>query len=385
MSQPKRISILGATGSIGQSTLDVLRQMDGLSVYAMSGHACLDRLVEAAKEFQPRYVVATSESAAANFDFGGLPAGTELLIGKQHIESVAVAEEVDVVVAAIVGIAGLPSTMAAVKAGKTVALANKESLVVAGSLITAMAAESGSTILPVDSEHNAVFQAMQAGQPGEISRVILTASGGPFRDFTASQLKTVTVEQALAQPTWQMGDKISIDSATMMNKALEVIEARWLFDLPADKIEVVVHPQSVVHSMVEFVDHSTVAQLSPPDMRLPIQYALTWPNRLAGVSPKLDLSRAQTLEFLPPDVDRFPALALGFEVAAKGGTSGAVLNAANESAVAAFLKRELSFTDIALACRQILEQHEFIADPSLEQLLACDQWARQELGKWISI
>jgi len=305
MIQPKRISILGATGSIGQSTLDVVRQMDGLSVYAMSGHACLDRLVEAAKEFQPRYVVATSESSAAEFDFGELPAGTELLIGEQHIETVASAEEVDVVVAAIVGIAGLPGTMAAVKAGKTVALANKESLVVAGSLITAMAAESGSTILPVDSEHSAVFQAMQAGKSAEVARVILTASGGPFRNFSASELKTVTVEQALAHPTWQMGD--------------------------------------------------------------------------------LDLSRAQTLEFLPPDVELFPALALGFEVAAKGGTSGAVLNAANESAVAAFLKRELSFTDIASACREILEQHDFIADPSLEQLMACDQWARQELHRWISI
>lgn len=385
MIQPKQISILGATGSIGQSTLDVVRQMDGLSVYAMSGHACLDRLVEAAKEFHPKYVVATNESAAADFDFGELPAGTELLIGEQHIEDVASAPEVDVVVAAIVGIAGLPGTMAAVKAGKTVALANKESLVVAGSLITAMAAESGSTILPVDSEHSAVFQAMQAGKSSEVARVVLTASGGPFRNFSASELKTVTVEQALAHPTWQMGDKISVDSATMMNKALEVIEARWLFDLPSDKIEVVVHPQSIVHSMVEFVDHSTVAQLSPPDMRLPIQYALTWPDRMAGVSPKLDLSRAQTLEFLPPDVERFPALALGFEVAAKGGTSGAVLNAANESAVAAFLKRELSFTDIASACRQILEQHDFIADPSLEQLMACDQWARQELNRWISI
>ena len=383
--KPKRISILGATGSIGQSTLDVVRQMDGLSVYAMSGHAGLDLLLEAAKEFRPKYIVATNESAAANFDFTELPAGTELLIGEQHIEAVASAEEVDVVVAAIVGIAGLPGTMAAVKAGKTVALANKESLVVAGSLITAMASESGSQILPVDSEHSAVFQALQAGKSEEVSRVILTASGGPFRDFSASELKTVTVEQALAHPTWQMGDKISVDSATMMNKALEVIEARWLFDLPANKIEVVVHPQSIVHSMVEFVDHSTIAQLSPPDMRLPIQYALTWPDRNPGVSPKLDLSQAQTLEFLPPDVERFPALALGFEVAAKGGTSGTVLNAANESAVAAFLKRELSFTDIALACRKILEQHEFIADPSLAQLMACDQWARQELGKWISV
>lgn len=385
MTQPKRISILGATGSIGQSTLDVVRQIDGLSVYAMSGHSALEGLVRAAKEFRPKYIVATCETAAADFDFGDLPAETELLIGDQHVEAIASAEEVDVVVAAIVGIAGLPGTMAAVKAGKTVALANKESLVVAGSLITEMAVKSGSNILPVDSEHSAVFQAMQAGNPDEVSRVVLTASGGPFRDFSAQELKTVTVEQALAHPTWQMGDKISIDSATMMNKALEVIEAKWLFGLPAEKIEVVVHPQSIVHSMVEFVDHSTVAQLSPPDMRLPIQYALTWPDRIAGVSPSLDLSRAQTLEFIPPDMDRFPALALGFEVAAKGGTSGAVLNAANESAVAAFINRKLSFTDIAIACRQILEQHDFIADPSLEQLLACDQWARQELGKWISV
>lgn len=385
MTQTKRISILGATGSIGQSTLDVVRQMDGLSVYAMSGHGSLDLLVAAAKEFRPNFVVATCKSAAENFDFSQLPDETQLLVGEQHVETVASAEEADVVVAAIVGIAGLPGTMAAVKAGKTVALANKESLVVAGSLISSLAADSGSTILPVDSEHSAVFQAMQAGKAEEVSRVVLTASGGPFRDFSASDLKTVTVEQALAHPTWQMGDKISVDSATMMNKALEVIEAKWLFDLPADKIEVVVHPQSIVHSMVEFVDHSTVAQLSPPDMRLPIQYALTWPDRAAGVSPKLDLSRAQTLEFLPPDLDRFPALALGFEVAAKGGTSGAVLNAANESAVAAFLNRELSFTDIPLACRQILEQHEFIADPSLTQLMACDQWARRELSKWISV
>ncbi|QEG20982.1 1-deoxy-D-xylulose-5-phosphate reductoisomerase [Mariniblastus fucicola] len=385
MTQPKRISILGVTGSIGQSTLDVVRQTDGMSVFAMSGHSALESLVEAAKEFQPKFVVATSQSAADGFDFGDLPAGTELLVGSHHIAQIASAPEVDVVVAAIVGIAGLPGTMAAVEAGKTVALANKESLVVAGSLITAMAASSGSRILPVDSEHSAVFQALQSGQPNEVSRIVLTASGGPFRDFSDSELKTVTVEQALAHPTWQMGDKISVDSATMMNKALEVIEARWLFDLPAAKIEVVVHPQSIVHSMVEFVDHSTVAQLSPPDMRLPIQYALTWPDRIAGVSPPLDLSRPQTLEFIPPDTDRFPALKLGFDVAARGGTSGAVLNAANESAVAAFLKRELSFTDIAIACQEILEQHDFIADPNLEQLMACDQWARQELAKWISV
>jgi 1-deoxy-D-xylulose-5-phosphate reductoisomerase len=385
MTQPKQIAILGATGSIGQSTLDVVRNMDGLSIYAMSGHTALKGLVEAAHEFKPRFIVATCEKAAEEFDFGQLPAETELLVGEKHLEQISAAPEVHTVVAAIVGIAGLRSTLAAARAGKTIALANKESLVVAGSLLMKLAAESGSTILPVDSEHSAVFQALQAGKRDEVSRVILTASGGPFRDFTAQELKTVTVEQALAHPTWQMGDKITVDSATMMNKALEVIEARWLFALPADQIEVVVHPQSIVHSMVEFVDRSTVAQLSPPDMRLPIQYALTWPDRVAGVSPKLDLSRAQTLEFFPPDLERFPALSLGFEVAAKGGTSGAVLNAANESAVTAFLKRELSFADIASACRQILEQHEFIADPTLEQLMACDQWACRELGKWISI
>jgi len=382
---PKRISILGATGSIGQSTLDVVRSLDGLSVYAMSGHSALDQLLKDACEFQPKFVVATCEKAASNFDFAQLPSETELLVGESYLQQIASAAEVDAVVAAIVGIAGLRSTLAAAKAGKTIALANKESLVVAGSLLMQLASENGSTILPVDSEHSAVFQALQAGKSDEVSRIVLTASGGPFRDFSAQELKTVTVEQALAHPTWQMGDKITVDSATMMNKALEVIEAKWLFGMPAEQIEVVVHPQSIVHSMVEFVDHSTVAQLSPPDMRLPIQYALTWPDRTAGVSPRLDLGRAQTLEFLPPDLERFPALALGFEVAARGGTLGAVLNAANESAVAAFLNRELSFTDIASACRQILKQHEFIADPSLEQLMACDQWARQELSRWISI
>ena len=385
MTTSKRVSILGATGSVGQSTLDVIRHLDGFSVFAISGHSRLDLLVKAAIEFKPRFIVATCQSMASGFDFSAIPKGTQVLVGPEGIEKVASAEEVDVVVAAVVGIAGLPGTMAAVKSGKTVALANKETLVVAGNLITDLASDSGSTILPVDSEHSAVFQALQAGKPEEVSRIVLTASGGPFRDFSAQQLKTATVEQALAHPTWEMGDKISIDSATMMNKALEVIEAKWLFGVSAETIEVVVHPQSIIHSMVEFTDHSTVAQLSPPDMRLPIQYALTWPDRAVGVSPSLDLSKPITLEFVPPDVERFPALALGFEVAAKGGTSGAVLNAANESAVAAFLDRKISFTDIASACREILKQHEFIADPNLEQLMACDQWARQELSRWIAV
>lgn len=384
MSDTKRISILGATGSVGQSTLDVARKLESVSVHAISGHSQMSVLANAAREFKPKFVVVTDPESAAGFDFGPLP-GTEVLIGSEHVEKIASDDEVDVVVAAIVGIAGLAGTMAAVDSGKVVALANKETLVVAGHLIMDLAARSGCTILPVDSEHNAVFQAIKSGKPSEVSRIVLTASGGPFREYSAEQLKTVTVEQALAHPTWKMGDKISVDSATMMNKALEVIEAKWLFGLPAEKIEVVIHPQSIVHSMVEFVDHSTVAQMSPPDMRLPIQYALSWPNRIEGVCPKLDLTKPLQLDFLPPDRQRFPALDLGFEVAARGGTSGAVLNAANESAVTAFLKHELSFTDIAIACREILNQHEFESNPTLAQLLAADHWARQEIDKWIAV
>ncbi len=316
------------------------------------------------------------------FEFPNLP-DTEVLIGPDQLERIASLPEVDIVLAAIVGVAGLPSAWAAIEEGKTVALANKETLVVAGHLMTQMAERSGATILPVDSEHSAVFQALKSGQPHEVNRIVLTASGGPFRDFDAEQMKCVTVEQALDHPTWEMGQKITIDSATMMNKTLEVIEAKWLFGVRPNQIEVVIHPQSIVHSLVEFVDGSTLAQLSPPDMMLPIQYALTYPERLPGPSPKLDLTRAMSLDFFPPDVERFPALELGFEVARFGGSTGAVLNAANEAAVAAFLKREISFTDIVTACREILDQHNFEPHPNLAQLIAADQWARQEMSKWM--
>ena len=249
----------------------------------------------------------------------------------------------DIVVSAIVGSAGLQSTWAAVEAGKTVALANKESLVVGGPLMTELARRKNAKILPVDSEHSAVFQALQAGRREEVRRVILTASGGPFRTFSAEQLAQVTVADALAHPTWAMGPKITVDSATLMNKALEIIEARWLFGLSADQIAVVIHPQSIVHSMVEYKDGSVIAQLSPPDMKLPIQYALTWPERREGVAAKLDWSRAMELRFEPPDFERFGALRLGLEAAAAGGTAGAVLNGANEAAVAAFLDGRLRF------------------------------------------
>jgi 1-deoxy-D-xylulose-5-phosphate reductoisomerase len=276
----------------------------------------------------------------------------------------------------------LRSTWAAVEAGKAVALANKETLVMAGPLVMALAARCGATILPVDSEHSAVHQALCSGQHADVKRIVLTASGGPFRTKPREALATVTPAEALAHPTWSMGPKITIDSATMMNKALEIIEARWLFDMPAEKIAVLVHPQSIVHSMVEFVDGSVIAQLSPPDMRLPIQYALTYPERTEGPARKFDFTRPMTLEFEPPDVERFPAVRLGHEAAARGGTAGAVLNAANEAAVGRFLAGGLRFTDIAEACARVLDEHPFEAEPTLDEILRLDSWARQEVATW---
>ena len=304
------------------------------------------------------------------------------MFGEAGIERIASAPEVDVVVSAIVGAAGLRGTWVALEHGKTVAIANKETLVVAGPLVMDLAKRNNAALLPVDSEHSAIFQALQAGRANEVRRVVLTSSGGPFRGRTLAQLKAVTQKEALAHPTWNMGPKISIDSATMMNKALEIIEAKWLFGLRDDQIDVVVHPQSVVHSFVEFVDGSVIAQLSPPDMRLPIQYALTYPERCESVAKKLDWRRAFDWHFEPPDLDAFPALRLGFEVASRGGTCGAVLNAANESAVERFLAGSLGFCDIPRACRAVLDQHDFDPTPSLDDLLRLDRWARQEVSRW---
>ncbi len=382
MTRSKNIAILGSTGSIGQSALEVVRAMPNLNVVAISGHQNLEKLVEQANEFEPDFLVASDESIASDFTFPRF-SQTEVLTGPESLDRVASLPEVDIVLAAIVGVAGLASTWAAIENGKTVALANKETLVVAGHLMTELAAQSGATILPVDSEHSAVFQCMKAGRASEVRRVILTASGGPFRDFEISEMQTVSVEQALAHPTWDMGQKITIDSATMMNKALEIIEAKWLFDLNPKQLEVVIHPQSIIHSLVEFEDGSTIAQMSPPDMMLPIQYAFSYPERIAGPSPKLDLTKAMDLTFSPPDLDKFPALELGFDVAKFGGSTGAVLNAANETAVDAFLKKEICFTNIAMACREILDQHNYEPHPTMSQLIAADQWARQEMSKWM--
>jgi len=378
------VAVLGSTGSIGRSTLEVIAASAGAQqATAISAHHSLDLVRRQAADCQPRWLIATDAEVAGRQDWSDLPPGTELAIGPEGLERVVSQSEIDVVVTAIVGSAGLRGTWAALEAGKTVALANKETMVMAGPLVTQLAAERKATIIPVDSEHSAIFQCMQAGRRSEVKRVILTASGGPFRKHTREQLAAVTVADALHHPTWDMGPKITVDSATMMNKALEIIEARWLFDLSADQIDVVVHPQSIVHSLVEFVDGSVLAQLSPPDMKLPIQYALGYPERTAGVARRLDLTESMRLEFDPPDVERFPALQLGWEVARLGGTAGAVLNAANEAAVAGFLVGDLGFCDIVPACRSVLEHHHFDPRPTLEQLLKLDQWARQEVLRWV--
>jgi 1-deoxy-D-xylulose-5-phosphate reductoisomerase len=380
----KNVAVFGSTGSIGRNALEVIAASEGrLNAVALSAYRKLDLLLEQAQQIQPRWVIAADEAAAKRFDWSTLPQGTELLAGPKALAQIATAQEVDVVLAAIVGSAGLRSTWAALEAKKTVALANKETLVMAGSLVSRLATERSATILPVDSEHSAIFQSLQAGRHEEVRRIILTASGGPFRELSVDQLKQVTVDDALNHPTWNMGPKITVDSATMMNKALEIIESRWLFNLTADQIEVVIHPQSIVHSFVEFIDGSVIAQMGPPDMKLPIQYALEHPRRQNGIASRLDWRERWRLEFEPADPDRCPALSLGFEFARRGVRSGAVLNAANEAAVDAFLHGELHFTEIVPACRSVLESHHFDPEPTLEKLEQLDQWAREEVGRWV--
>lgn len=338
-------------------------------------------LADQVRRFHPRWAVVADETLAREIPARG-EGTTEWRAGDEAIAEMAGHPDVDTVVCGIVGAAGLRGAWAALEAGKRVALANKETMVVGGPLVPQLAAKTGAKLIPVDSEHSAIFQCLEAGRRQDVRRVVLTASGGPFRGWSQDQLRSVTVDQALAHPTWQMGPKITIDSATMMNKALEIIEARWLFDLKPEQIDVVVHPQSIVHSMVEFTDGSTVAQLSPPDMRLPIQYALTYPERWRGTTPFMDWTRAAQLTFQPPDFDAFPALRLGMEVAARGGTCGAVLNAANEIAVERFLDGTLQFHEIARACEAVLQHHTFDPRPTLSDLLRQDRWAREETRQW---
>ena len=382
---PLDVAVLGSTGSIGTSTLDVIAHSRGrFRAALLAARTSVGRLLEQAHAARPRWVVVVDDAAAAQIGAAALPAGTRLAVGEERLSELVAGPGIDRVVSAIVGSAGLTSTWAALEAGRTVALANKETLVMAGPLVTRLAARTGGRILPVDSEHSAIHQALAAGRPEEVARIVLTASGGPFRTRPADSLAQVTPAEALVHPTWSMGPKITIDSATMMNKALELVEARWLFGVPAEKLAVVVHPQSIVHSLVEFVDGSVIAQASPPDMRLPIQYALSHPVRLAGPARRIDFTRACTLEFEPPDPVRFPALELGHAAAARGGTAGAVLNAANEEAVRGFLAGRLPFTGIAAACAAALDRHEYEPDPTLADVRRLDAWARREVATWMS-
>jgi 1-deoxy-D-xylulose-5-phosphate reductoisomerase len=376
------VVILGSTGSIGVNCLDVIAHLDQrLEVFGVSAHSRWELLLEQVERFRPRCVAVTDGAAAKELARQPLPHGVEIV----SVADMVAAAEVDIVVTAIVGAAGLRGTWHALEAGKSVAVANKETLVMAGPLVMDLARKNSAAVLPVDSEHSAIFQALQSGRPGEVERVVLTASGGPFRGKRAHELAEVSAEEALKHPTWRMGPKITIDSATLMNKALEIIEARWLFDLAPAQIEVIIHPESIIHSFVEFVDGSILAQLSPPDMRLPIQYALTYPERVPGPARRLRWEDLRHFSFEPPDRDTFPALQLGYEVAKRGGTCGAVLNAANEAAVAAFLAGEISFLDIPRVCRAVLDQHHFSARPSLDELCGLDQWARQEVVRWKSV
>ena len=383
----KHIAILGSTGSIGKNALRVIDALNSsceetgtqYEVVALSAQSSIELLAEQAKKYKPRYVAVTNPDYVGALGKLVGELDIEILAGPGALTEIAELDEVDIVLTAVVGAAGLPAFLAAAEKGKTLAIANKEPLVIAGELLTGTAKENGGTILPVDSEHSAIFQAMQAGEREEVRKIILTASGGPFRNAAIEDIRDVTVEQALSHPTWNMGPKVTVDSATMVNKAFEVIETRWLFDMPVEKIEVLVHPESIVHSLVEFVDGSVIAQLGLPDMCLPIQYALTYPERVEGIAEHLRLEEVGKLTFEKPDLEKFRALALGFEVARTGGSAPVVFNAANEVAVQEFLAGRIRFVTIVELVEQCLNKHDVKSQVSLEEIYEADAWARRKV------
>jgi 1-deoxy-D-xylulose-5-phosphate reductoisomerase len=380
------ITLLGSTGSIGNSSLDVIaRHPQRYQVVALTANSDVATMLQQCQHWQPQFAVMSDADAATQLQQQLKDSATEVLSGLEGLQHVARLPQIEIVIAGIVGAAGLLPTLAAAEAGKRILLANKEALVMSGHLFMDTAHANGAEILPVDSEHNAIFQCLPTREPGHdaahaytgVEKILLTASGGPFRTFEPEQLKKVTPEQAIAHPNWDMGRKISVDSATMMNKGLEVIEARWLFDVPVENIEVVVHPQSVVHSMVSYSDGSVLAQLGNPDMRTPIANALAWPDRInSGVEP-LDIFEVATLDFEKPDMQRFPCLALCFEAVRRGGSASIVLNAANEIAVQSFLDNRIAYTDIASTIEQTLQRSEITDEvDSIEQILLADNDAR---------
>ncbi|MCB5184369.1 1-deoxy-D-xylulose-5-phosphate reductoisomerase [Methylobacillus gramineus] len=385
---PKYVTILGATGTIGLNTLDVIsRHAEQFRVFALTAHSRVDELAALCLKFKPRFAVMLDETAAEKLHLRLQGTDTTVLSGLAALEDVSAHAEVDIVMAAIVGAAGLKPAMAAAHAGKRILLANKETLVMAGSLFMHAVEQGGATLLPIDSEHNAIFQVMPPQrlahlEDGGVRRILLTASGGPFRKASNAELLAVTPAQALNHPNWVMGPKITIDSATLMNKGLEVIEAHWLFNAPAEKIEVVVHPQSVIHSMVEYVDGSVLAQMGNPDMRTPIAYGLGYPQRLDGGVAALDLFKVARLDFELPDTARFPCLRLAFDALKQGGTAPAILNAANEVAVDAFLNGNIGFLDIPRLIESVLGSMKIEPVNSLEQLVAVDELARATATEW---
>ncbi len=371
----KNVVVLGSTGSIGKNSLEVLSNFpDRFLVFGLSTNKNVKLLEEQIKQFRPRMAVITDEES-----FEHLPQdyGTEILSGIDGLKRLCSHPQVNLVINALVGSVGLLPSLEALDSGKNLAIANKESLVMAGELLIQKAEEKGGEILPIDSEHSAIKQCLLSGKKEEVKRLILTASGGPFLNKSRQSLEEITVEEALSHPTWEMGRKITIDSATLMNKGLEVIEAQWLFGIPSDRIEVLVHPQSIVHSMVEFVDGSVIAQMSLPDMKLPIQYALFYPQRIFSNNTSLDLTKAGQLTFLEPDTEKFPCLGLAYQALKMGGTAPAVLNAANEVAVEAFLAARIGFTDIQKIVKEALRRHQVKSCPRLDDILNADRWARK--------
>ena len=374
----KQLAILGSTGSIGTQTLDVVRQHpEAFSVYALTAHRSVDVLIQQALEFNPAVVCIADESCYPHLRDALSDLPIRVMAGENAIAEMVTMPQIDVVVAAMVGYAGLRPTIEAIRAKKTIALANKETLVVAGEIICRLAQRYKVPILPVDSEHSAIFQSLVGEDMVSVEKLLLTASGGPFRTFTYEQMQHVTAAQALQHPNWEMGAKITIDSASMMNKGFEVIEARWLFDIPVDKIQVLVHPQSVIHSAVQFVDGSVKAQLGTPDMRMPIQYALTYPQRWQSDVPRLDLFKTQQLTFEEPDLQRFPNLRLAYEAIAQGGNMPCVLNAANEVVNLAFREGTCGFLQMSDVIANTMQRTTYIAEPTYEDYVQTDREARR--------
>ncbi len=375
---PKKLVILGSTGSIGRSCLEVIKTHPGrFAVRALAAYSNVELLAEQYRAFRPAYLCLVDGARAEQLRELLKDEPVKILQGKEDLVALAALDDVDMVVNAVVGAAGLLASLETVKLGRTLALANKESLVCGGPLFPSLIKKTKARILPIDSEHSAIWQVLACGRESDLKRIIITASGGPFRDLPLKEFRNITVEQALNHPTWKMGPKITIDSATLANKGLEVIEAAVLFSVPVEKVAVVIHPQSIIHSMVEFVDSTVMAQLSRPDMKLPITYALFWPERVNSDFGQLDLDQLEDLSFEKPDLDKFRALKLAYQVAGTGGTAPAIFNAANEIAVNAFLKSTVRFTEITDIIENVVEKLDIVSQPTLDDILSADRLARK--------